>query len=77
MLHDVEHVVMVVPIDAEVHEAQHVGEEDRAQVLEVGPMRALDAIDDLWDLGRSRTMIVMMMAMTASLNASRRDLVTP
>ena len=47
MLHDVEHVVVVVPVDAEVHEAQHVSEEDRAQVLEVGPMRALGAVDDL------------------------------
>ena len=43
-LHRVQHMVMVVPVDADVDEAQHIAQEDRQQrpqVGEGGPVRDL------------------------------------
>jgi hypothetical protein len=59
-------VMMVVPVDAHVQKTQCIAEKygyERAQGFEVGSWGALS----------SSTMIVMMIAMTPSLNASRRD----
>jgi hypothetical protein len=63
-LHGVQHVVVVVPVDADVDEAEHVAHEDRPQRQrpEIGPCGTLS----------SSTMMVMMMAMTPSLKASTR-----
>ena len=60
-------VVVVVPVDADVDEAEHVAEEtgtDRPSAATVAPVRNFI----------SSTMIVMMMAITPSLNASMRPL---
>ena len=60
------HVVVVVPADAEVEEAQQVGQENGrvvAKSLQPGP----------FGFGSSRTMIVIRMAITPSVKASTRD----
>ena len=64
----VQHVVVIVPVDAEVDEAQHVAQEHRQQsaAARASPRRAALS---------SSTMIVMMIAITPSLNASSRPLV--
>ena len=63
LLHQVQHVVVVVPIDADVDETEHVADEDgqqRQQSLKAAPCGTFS----------SSTMMVMMMAMTPSLKAS-------
>jgi hypothetical protein len=40
-MHRVQHVMMVVPVDRQVHEAQHVGEKDRHHAGEIGPIAAM------------------------------------
>src|SRR5881396_1218516 len=60
----VQQVVMVVPVDADIHETQNVGQQNRNQAARLVPFG--DFI--------SKTMIVMMTARTPSLNASKRPL---
>src|SRR5215472_13163850 len=65
-----EQMVVVVPVDADEHEAQHVAQEHRghrAQRIQAVSGRRLS----------SSTMMVMMMAMTPSLNASSLPLPIP
>jgi hypothetical protein len=57
---------MVVPVDADVHEAEHVGEKDR----QMG-RKSSNAVPS--GTLSSRTMIVNTIASTPSLNASRRS----
>ena len=62
------HVMMIVPVDAEIDEAEHVAQEDGKQ----RPKRGESAP---WGTFSSSTMMVMMIASTPSLNASIRVLV--
>ena len=61
--------MVVVPVDPEEHEAEHVGQEHRQQRL-----RALARSAPCGTFSSS-TMIVIRMAITPSLNASRRAFV--
>ena len=61
----VQHVMMIVPKDADIQEAERVGEKDWQPRREGGQIRPGRRFD-------SSTMIVMMMAITPSVNASRR-----
>ncbi len=63
-----QHVVMVVPVDPDVDEAEDIAEEHRKD----GPERAASAAPCGTFI--SSTMMVMMMAMTPSLKASSRCL---
>jgi hypothetical protein len=60
-------MVMIVPVDADVNEAQDVAQKDR----ERDRSASSDGADGTLS---SRTMIVMMMAKTPSLKASSRPL---
>ena len=65
--HRVQQMMMVVPVDADIDEAQHIAQKNRAkfpQSRELG----------VWGTFSSSTMIVMMMAITPSLKASSRPL---
>ena len=64
----VQHVVMVVPVDRHIDEAEHIAEEDR----QLG--RAAPASRSPCGTFSSSTMMVMMMAITPSLNAVSRSL---
>ena len=65
-----QHVVVIVPIDADIDKAQLVAEEDRQEWLQ--GVEGLPVRDFM-----SKTMMVMMMAITPSLNASIRFLLMP
>ena len=56
-------VMMVVPVDADVDEAEHVAEEHRQQRRSASRLAPCGTFS-------SSTMMVMMMAITPSLNAS-------
>src|SRR3974390_2559078 len=58
----VQHVVVIVPVNADIYEAQHVAEEDRNGRREPRSWP--------WGMCSSSTMIVMMIASTPSLKAS-------
>jgi hypothetical protein len=60
--------MMVVPVDAAIHETQNIGQQNRDHRL---PGREARPLGDFI----SKTMIVMMTARTPSLNASKRPLV--
>jgi fumarate hydratase class II len=66
----VQHVVVVVPVDPEIDVAEHVGGE-------LGQGGRSDARSWPGGFGSSSTMIVMMIAITPSLNASSRLVFTP
>ena len=66
-LHRVQHVVVVVPVDPDVDEAQHVAEEHRQQRRSAASAASCGTFS-------SSTMMVMMIASTPSLNASSRVL---
>ena len=59
----VQHVVVVVPVDADVDEAEHVAQEHRQQRSQRGGVAAVRHL-------QPSTMMVMMMAITPSLKAS-------
>jgi hypothetical protein len=67
LLRGMEKVMMVVPIDADVYEAQYVAEETGSTELSAANVAPAGTF-------KSNTMIVMMTAKTPSLNASRRPL---
>jgi hypothetical protein len=66
-LGSVQEMMMVVPVDADINEAEDVAQKDRNRGPKRFERRAGRHL-------RSRTMIVMMIAKTPSLKASRRPL---
>jgi PHD/YefM family antitoxin component YafN of YafNO toxin-antitoxin module len=67
VLRNGEHVMVIVPVDAEIHEAQEVAEE--------GPLETQQRADVVVSLGtrNARTMMVIRMAITPSVKASIRS----
>ena len=59
-------MVMVVPVDGNIKEAQHIAEKDRRQFAQRDPV-------GLTRGRNSKTIIVMMIAMTPSLKAVSRS----